>query len=115
MYQSILGGDLVMSTYEESKQPVEEKYKDQIVHALLESDGMTLMASDSAHKPVDIGDNINLSLAGSDETMLANAFAKLSEGGTVKMKLEKQFWGDTFGMVTDKFRINWMVNISQKK
>ena len=39
-------------------------------------------------------------------------FTKLSEGGTVTMPLEKQMWGDTFGMVLDRFGISWMVNIA---
>ena len=35
----------------------------------------------------------------------------LTDGGTVAMPLEKQMWGDEFGMLTDKFGIPWLVNI----
>ena len=43
---------------------------------------------------------------------LEEMFTKLSEGGTVTMPLEKQMWGDTFGMVLDRFGISWMVNVA---
>lgn len=37
---------------------------------------------------------------------------RLSVGGKIDMPIAKQFWGDTFGMLTDKFGVHWMVNIS---
>lgn len=43
---------------------------------------------------------------------LRGYFEKLASGGMVGMPLEKAPWGDTFGMLTDKFGINWMVNIT---
>jgi uncharacterized glyoxalase superfamily protein PhnB len=42
-------------------------------------------------------------------------FANLSEGGTVIMALEKTFWAEAFGMLTDKFGIKWMVNCDSPK
>jgi PhnB protein len=74
------------------------------------------MASDvQPGKQVTMGENISLSLAGTDEEKLKDMWTKLSAGGTVTMPLAKQFWGDTFGMFTDKFGIQWMVNIAGKK
>jgi PhnB protein len=61
------------------------------------------------HKP---GNNISMSLAGDDETLLSEYFEKLSDGGQVTMPLEKAIWGDIFGMCVDRFGINWLVNIS---
>ena len=55
---------------------------------------------------------ISVSLSGDDDT-LRGYFDGLAEGGTITMPLEKQVWGDEFGMVLDKFGISWMVNISQ--
>jgi PhnB protein len=52
-----------------------------------------------------------LSLNGSDEAKLTKIFNALAEGGKTTMPLAKQFWGDTFGMVTDKYGVDWMVNI----
>ena len=44
-------------------------------------------------------------------TSCAATGTKLSDGGTVTVPLEKQMWGDEFGMCMDKFGIDWMVNI----
>jgi PhnB protein len=65
--------------------------------------------------PLTVGNNVHLSLIGSDEANLTRYFNRLSEGGTVDMPLEKQFWGDAFGMLTDKFGVHWMVNISAER
>jgi len=58
------------------------------------------------------GGNFSLSLSGEDEAELKGYFERLSEGGSVRMPLAKAAWGDTFGMVTDKFGVTWLVNIS---
>jgi PhnB protein len=48
-----------------------------------------------------------------DADALRGYWEKLSDGGTVTMPLEKQMWGDEFGMCMDRFGIPWMVNITQ--
>ncbi len=112
-YQSILGGELTMQTFGQSGVPVDEKDKDKIMHANLENGDLSFMASDgNSEHPVQMGDNISMSIVGTDDKTLTDYFNKLSEGGKVDMPLAKQFWGDTFGMLTDKFGIHWMVNIS---
>jgi PhnB protein len=74
------------------------------------------MASDTPPGiSVQFGDNTHMCIAGSDEKKLREYFDKLTKGGKVNMPLEKQFWGDIFGMFTDKFGVHWMVNISAKK
>ena len=82
---------------------------------MLETDtGFTLMGADTPtgmeHNP---GNNIAVSLSGEDAAELRDYWAKLSEGGTVSVPLEKQMWGDEFGMCVDPFGIAWMVNIGQ--
>ncbi|HSX19129.1 MAG TPA: VOC family protein [Candidatus Saccharimonadales bacterium] len=115
-YKSVLGGDLKMQTYGEAQQIKDESQKDLIMHASLENGELSFMASDgNSEHPVHMGDNISLSIAGDDETKLTEYFNKLAEGGKVTMPLEKQFWGDTFGMLIDKFGIQWMINVSGKK
>jgi PhnB protein len=84
------------------------------MHAMLEAEnGITFMASDTPnnmeYRP---GANISMSLNGDDEAELRGYFEKLCDGGMVTMPLEKAPWGDTFGMCTDKYGINWMVNIT---
>ncbi len=54
-----------------------------------------------------------MSLSGDDADELRGYWSKLSDGGSVSVPLEKQMWGDEFGMVTDQFGIGWMVNIAQ--
>ncbi len=112
-YQSVLGGKLSMQTYGESGTPTSEEQKNKIIHASLENETLSFMASDDAPDHlVQMGNNVHMSIAGSDEALLTKYFNMLSAGGTVDMPLAKQFWGDTFGMLTDKFGIHWMVNIS---
>ncbi|HEX5597433.1 MAG TPA: VOC family protein, partial [Micromonosporaceae bacterium] len=89
-------------------------HADKIMHGMLESpSGYTLMAADTPpdveHNP---GNNIALSLSGDDADELRGYWKKLSDGGTVAVPLEKQMWGDEFGMCLDRFGTIWMVNIS---
>ena len=85
------------------------------MHGQLETPaGFTLMAADTPPgRSYSAGDNISISLSGDDGDELRGYWAKLSDGGTVTVPLEKQMWGDEFGMCTDKFGIAWMVNIGQ--
>jgi len=82
------------------------------LHAALTGDGITLFASDGRpDQKVTVGDNVHLSLQGGDAPRFTGYFDSLAAGGHVDMPLAKQFWGDTFGMLTDKFGVHWMVNI----
>jgi PhnB protein len=113
-YRGVFGGNLTMNTFGEFGAQ-DSSDADKIMHAQLETDsGFTLMGSDAAagmqRNP---GDNIAVSLSGDDADELHGYWEKLSDGGTVTMPLEKQMWGDEFGMCTDKFGIPWMVNITQ--
>jgi PhnB protein len=56
---------------------------------------------------------ISVSLSGDDGDILHGYFEKLSASGTTTMPLQKQVWGDEFGMCVDKFGVSWLVNISQ--
>jgi PhnB protein len=61
------------------------------------------------------GDNFSLSFSGDDSDTLTRYFEALGEGGKITQPLATQVWGDTFGMLTDKFGISWFVNISAPK
>lgn len=114
-YQGLFGGELSMQTYGEmpGETPAEmQGHDDKIMHALLSGGDIRLMGSDSTRE-TDFGQSfISLSLSGTDKDKLHNAFEKLAEGGEITMPLEKAPWGDEFGSVTDKFGVEWMVNIS---
>lgn len=113
-YQSVFGGELHMNTFGEfgaSDAPEAE----QIMHATLESDnGFTLMASDTPPgMTFDPGSRISISLSGADGDELRAYWQQLSSSGMVTVPLEKQMWGDEFGMCVDQFGVTWMVNIAQ--
>jgi PhnB protein len=113
-YQSVFGGKLEVNTFKEFQASQDPAEDDKIMHAMLQAEnGITLMGADTPNSmEYDPGSNISLSLSGDDEAELRGYFEKLSAGGTVVEPLEKAPWGDTFGMVVDKFGTTWMVNIS---
>lgn len=113
-YKSVLGGKLSMQRYSEAGAPQPEDQQDKIIHADLKNDDISFMASDdSPQQEVTMGNNVHMSISGTDEAQLTDYFDKLSQDGKIDMPLALQFWGDTFGMLTDKFGVHWMVNISK--
>jgi PhnB protein len=111
-YQSVLGGELRLSTFGEYGDPGAAE-AELIMHGQLETpDGFTLMGADTP-PGMDRSDDAytRISLSG-DDAKLRDYFEKLADGGTVTVALEKQMWGDEFGQLTDRFGVEWMVNIS---
>lgn len=112
-YKSVFGGELTMQKLSEvPPQPgmeIDESRKDEIMHASLKGD-VNLMASDSKAASPE-AKKVTLSLGGTDEQKMRQIFDALSEGGQVISALKKEFWGDTFGMLKDKFGVEWMMNI----
>jgi PhnB protein len=112
-YKSVFGGELTVSTFGDFGSP-DAGEKDLVMHAQLEApNGFTLMGSDTPprmdfSKPA----GMTVSLSGDDEAALKGYWDKLSDGGTIAQPLMKAPWGDSFGMLTDKFGTPWMVNIS---
>jgi PhnB protein len=112
-YKDVFGGNLSLNTFGQYGDP-NAPGADNIMHGQLETDnGMTLMAADTppGMEFSDGGGNITISLSGDDEQQLRGYWDKLSDGGSVTMPLEKQMWGDVFGMCTDKYGVPWMVDI----
>jgi PhnB protein len=108
-YADVFGGRLAVDTYDSGDNA------GRVMHAVLETDvGYTIMAGDVAaaqrYEPMA---GCSVSLSGDDEERLRGYWARLSAGGTVLMALEKQVWGDEFGMCVDRFGVSWMVNISR--
>jgi PhnB protein len=117
-YQSIFGGELFFQTVEESPmkdQMPKENWK-KIMHSSLTVDGeIVLMAVDMMDpKTFTKGDIVTLSVNCKSEDEIKMHFKKLSEGGKVTMPLDEMFWGATFGMVTDKYGFDWMLNFQKK-
>jgi PhnB protein len=115
-YQSVFGGTLAINTFGEFGAP-DSPDADKIMHGMLETDtGFTIMGADTPEgMEYDPGNNIAVSLSGDDGEELRGYWEKLSASGTVSVPLEKQMWGDEFGMCQDQFGIRWMVNIVQRQ
>lgn len=114
-YKSVFGGKLTMQTFKEYHASDDPKEDDKIMHALLDTgNGIMFMASDTPNRMDYMpGKNVSMSLSGDDEAKLRAYWAKLSDGAKIGMPLEKAQWGDVFGMLTDKFGIQWMVDIGK--
>jgi PhnB protein len=111
-YQSVLGGELTISTFGDFHASEDPSEQDKVMHAQLETpDGFVLMAADTPnameHRPQA---GVSVSLSGDDEAKLRGYFEGLSAGGNVVMPFEKAPWGDTFGMCVDRFGTSWLVN-----
>lgn len=114
-YKEVFGGKLNVQTYDEVPGEKPANSKGKIMHALLSGGDIRLMASDSTRKEKFGRSFISLSLSGSDDKKLRTIFDKLAKGGKIDEPLKKQFWGDVFGALTDKFGVEWMVNVNEKK
>jgi PhnB protein len=116
-YKSVFGGTLELNTFKDSSMSSDPSEDNLIMHALLTGDNdIVFMASDTpAHVEYKPGTNFSMSLSGDDKTKLTEYFDRLSSDGTITQPLVEAPWGDTFGMVTDKFGVQWMVNVTTKK
>ena len=116
-YRTVFGGKLDLSTFKDLHASQDPSEDNMIMHSVLEADnGITIMASDTPSRmEYRTGTNMSMSLSGDNEAELKAYFEKLSVGGMVTMPLEKAIWGDSFGMFTDKFGVQWLVNITGQK
>ena len=113
-YASVFGGNLTLNTFADlgaKDSPDAER----IMHGMLETEaGYTIMGADITgdmeYHPMA---GFSVSLSGDDADILRGYWEKLSAAGTVTMPLDKQVWGDEFGMCADQFGVSWLVNISQ--
>ena len=113
-YTSVFGGNLTLSTFADfGAAAAGSADADRIMHGQLETPaGYTLMAADvTSEMPYQPPAGISVSLSGDDGDALHEYWEKLSAGGAVTMAMQKQAWGDEFGMCVDKFGVEWMVDI----
>ena len=118
-YRSIFGGEFAtMSTFaemppQEGMPPIPDEMKDHIMHVSLPiSKETTLMGSDTGGDwapDFKVGNNFSVSVSTDTKEESDRIFQALSEGGKVTMPMADTFWNSYFGMLTDKYGINWMV------
>ena len=111
-YQSVFGGELSLNTFADFHASEDPAEQDKIMHGMLEApDGLVLMGADTPNTmEFTPAAGMSISLSGDDEPLLRGWFDKLAEGGTVQEPMTTAPWGDTFGMLVDRFGISWLVN-----
>ena len=121
-YRSVFGGEFSMiqrfsDTPQGEQMPEADRSK--IMHiALPIAGGTTLMGTDaieSAGHKLTMGNNFHLTVHVESETEADRIFAQLSDGANISLPLQKMFWGAYFGMLTDKFGLQWMVSYDAPK
>lgn len=126
-YRSVFGGEFSyvgrfkdMPPSEDGKS-VSEVDGNKIMHISLPISKETMiMGSDTGGEwatSFTQGNNFSISVSADTKEEADRIFTALAEGGQITMPLDNTFWGDYFGMLTDKFGINWMMsfNENQKK
>ena len=111
-YHGVLGGKLELFAADEHGAPRPAEEGDRIQHGRLSGEGFLIVGSDGHPKfPPTHGDNIAIVLVGSDRASMQAAFEKLAEGGVVKMPLTEGPWGGAAAWLTDRFGINWNLDL----
>ena len=108
-YVQALGGEILQQMTYDQVPGTDPNMKDKIMHMAFSAAGMNFYIADTMHEPAGCSNGFDLSLEFKSDGEAEEAFMKLSEGGTVIMPLEKQFWGSLFGRLEDKFGIKWQV------
>jgi len=111
-YAEVLGGSVEVTTYGEYGH-AEDGMADKVMHSTLKADGIELHAADEPEGAAGGGTprvGIALALMSPEPGNLEQVFARLAEGGEVTTPLERQAWGDTYGEVTDRFGVAWMID-----
>ncbi len=114
-YRSVFAGEFqAFQTFAQGPEDMQvaDDEKDNVMHVSLPIGDSVLMGSDSSSfgPPLSVGNNFSISIEGESREHCDEVFAKLSVGGSVTMQLQDMFWGSYYGMLTDKFGINWMVS-----
>jgi PhnB protein len=112
-YHGVFGGDLVVSTFSEGGMQHAADEADLIMHSqLTTADGHTLMASDTPSSMPAPQRGQQVSVSGDDAHLLNRYWEGLSDGARIIEPLAQAPWGDTFGMLVDRWGVTWMVSIA---
>ncbi|MBU4464808.1 MAG: VOC family protein [Actinobacteria bacterium] len=113
-YRSVFGGELVIDTFAAFDMGQDPSENDLVMHAQLETpDGFVLMAADTpSTMPFARPAGFSVSVSGDDEPMLERYWNGLADGGTITAPFETPPWGGRFGMLTDRFGIDWMLSLT---
>lgn len=113
LYQSALGAivEHVARFGDVPDMNAKPEHKDLVMHALLKVGNDIVMLSDGMPgRPVPAAGNVQIVLDYSDIPEMIKAFEALADGGSVTMPPHDTFWGAKFGMLTDRYGVQWMFN-----
>ena len=112
-YQGVFGGELDINTFGETPGAMHPGLNpDNVMHGMLRGDNnVVLMAADALPEMNEPPSTTAISLSGEDDATLRGYFEALSDGASDLLPLNQAPWGDTFGMLNDKFGVPWMINI----
>lgn len=121
-YKSVFGGEFNylgrfgdMPASDDYKVPEADKNK--VMHVSLPIGSSILMGSDTGGEWAPgfiLGNNFSISVTANSKEEADNLFNGLAEGGKITMPMASTFWGDYFGMLTDKFGVNWMFSFNEQ-
>ncbi len=116
-YKECLGGELTMQSVGEmpGAGEIPEEQSRRIIHATLRKGGMVLMGSDMGADGERVqGNTTALTLNCSSADEIKSFFESLSEGGKATHPLKVEFWGGTFGVLVDKYGVEWLLNYEEQ-
>lgn len=87
---------------------------EKIMHANFRIGDTTILASDGECGGTTRFDGFSLSINAGSDAEAKKVFDALAKGGQVRMPLAQTFWTSSFGMLTDKFGVGWMVSVEHK-
>ena len=103
-----------LMTYEQA--PPDPNYivpecdKNKVMYAGIQFGNLTAMFMDMpSGAPLIKGNNISPTISTDDKEEVKRLFNELKDGGTVEMELQKTFYSELYGMVTDKFGVIWQI------
>lgn len=124
-YRNVFGGEFSYvgkfsdMPPQEGQPPIPDSMKNLIMHIGLPiSKETVLMGSDTGGEwapTVEKGNNFSISVNTDMKSEADRIFNALADGGQITMPLNTAFWGEYFGMLTDKFGISWMVSFAERR
>jgi len=110
-YKDCMNGEVLYIQHYGDSPMAAEGMNDKVLHTTLKIGESHIMACDNMPgQPSASGSNISLAVGTNDTAQAETMFNKLAEGGQITMPMQKTFWAESFGMLTDKFGVNWMFN-----
>lgn len=113
-YQRVLGGELQLYAVDGQGSAHPAGPNERIQYAVLNTENATIVATDGhPNFPATVGEHMGLTLTGADKDEVNTLAHALAEGGVLKSSLVRQPWGGEAAWLTDRFGINWMVQLIQ--